>query len=360
MSWYVADAIDRSVERTKKCLLEPFDFWKWMKLAIMILFIGGSGFNGGGGSNYSLDESDMSSVPAIPADVTDIFQQIDGWISANLVEIAFVLITSFVFLVLLLAYVSSVMEFVFVESLVRNDIRFREYFRRYLGKGFGLFLLRLLIGLIVLAFTAVVVLLFIYSAGGPVSVESNIQAANVFLFLLMMFALILVLATVGGAISSLVGLSIPVALYTGNNIFRALSMVLRKFRQDAGQIILYWIGRIVLIIAAAIVVGILVLVIIAIAVLIVLVIDGLIYLAITALLPGSIVLWIVLAPLLFVQLILFILAIAFVSMPAQVFLRYHLLTFLQAWYPEITIPVFDGLNGAEPADAQALVQDATL
>ncbi len=359
MSWYVADAIDRSVERTKKCLLEPFDFWKWMKLAIMVLFIGGSGFNGGGGSDYSVDESDMPSVPVIPADVTDIFRQIDGWVSANLVEIAFVLIISFVFLVLLLAYISSVMEFVFVESLVKNDIRFREYFRRYLGKGFGLFLLRLLIGLIVLAFIAAVILLFIYSAGDPASAEPDIQAANVFLLMLMLLAL-LVLAIAGGAISSLVGLSIPVAMYTNNSIFRAFSMILKKFRQDAGQILLYLIGRIVLRIAAALVVGILVLVIIAIAVLIVLVIDGLIYLAITTLLPGSILLWIVLAPLIFVQLILFILAIAFVSMPVEVFLRYHLLTFLQAWYPEITIPVFDGLNGAGPADAQALVQDATL
>jgi len=360
MSWYVADAIDRSVERTKKCLLEPFDFWKWMKLAIMILFIGGSGFNGGGGSNYSLDESDMSSIPAIPADVTDAFQQIFGWASANIYEIAFVLILAFIFLMLLFTYISSVMEFVFVESLVRNDVRFREYSRRYLGKGFGLFLLRLLISLLVLVFMAAVVLLFIYSAGGPAAVESDIQASNVFLFLLMLLALIFVLAIVGGAISSLVGLSIPVALYTSNSIFRAFSMVLTKFRQDAGQMILYWIGRIVLRIAAAIVVGILVLVIIAIAVLIVLVMDGLIYLAITTLLPGSILLWIVLAPLIFVQFILFILAIAFVSVPAEVFLRYHLLTFLQAWYPEITIPVFDGLNGAGPADAQTLVQDATL
>jgi hypothetical protein len=252
------------------------------------------------------------------------------------------------------------MEFVFVESLVKNDVRFWEYSRRYLGKGFGLLLLRLLIGLLVLAFMAAMILLFIYSAGGAAALESDIQASNVFLFLLMLFALIFVLAIVGGAISSLVGLSIPVALYTGNNIFRAFSMVLRKFRQDAGQIVLYWIGRIVLSIAAAIVVGILVLVIIAAAVLIVLVIDGSIYLAITALLPGSIVVWIVLVPLIFIQLILFILAIAFVSMPAQVFLRYHLLTFLQAWYPEITIPVFDGFNGAGPADAQVPVQDATL
>ena len=48
MSWYVVDAVDRAFDRTKKCLLEPFDFWKWLKLAIIVALIGGggSGFNG--------------------------------------------------------------------------------------------------------------------------------------------------------------------------------------------------------------------------------------------------------------------------------------------------------------------------
>jgi hypothetical protein len=361
MSWYVADAIDRSVERTKKCLLEPFDFWKWMKLAIMVLFIGGAGFNGGSGGNYSFDESDISSVPATPAGATDIIQQIDSWAAANLFEIAFVLILLFVFFLLLFTFISSVMEFVFVESLVKNDVRFWEYSRRYLGKGLGLFLLRLLIGLFMLIIIAAISLPFIYSAlDGSAANVPDFPESNVFLFLLLLFAIILVLVVAGSLISSFIGLSIPVALYTGNNIFRALSMVLRKFRQDAGQIVLYWIGRIVLSIAAAIVVGILALVIIVAAVLIVLVIDGLLYLAITTLLPESILVWIVLVPLIFIQFILFILALAFVSMPAQVFLRYHLLTFLQVWYPEITIPVFDGLKGAADADVQVPVQDAPL
>jgi hypothetical protein len=357
MSWYVADAIDRAFGRTKKCLLETFDFWKWMKLAIIVLLIGGSGFNGGSGSNYSFDDSDISSVTDIPAGATNTFQQASGWFSSNMLEIAFVLIILFILLVLLFSYISSVMEFVLVESLVKNDVRFWEYSRRYLSKGFGLFLLRLLLALFLLVIIAAVTLPFIYAfIGSPASTAPGFTASNVFIFLLLLFALIFILAIVGGVVGSLIGLSIPVALYTGNNIFRAFTMVLRNFRRDPWQIVLYWIGRIVLSLVVAVIVGIAALIVVILAVLIALVINGLLYLVLTALWPGSSVVWIVLAPLIFIQLVILILAIAFVSMPGQVFLRYHLLTFLQLWYPEITIPVFDDLKSTGYEDAPASVQ----
>jgi hypothetical protein len=351
MGWYVLDAFDRAIERTRKCLFEPFDFWKWMRLAVIVLLLGGFGSNGGNSSNYSYGESDMGPFADIPAVVAGPLQGIYNMFSANAFEIIAGLILLFIVLVLLFSYISSVMEFVFVESLVRNDVRFWEYSRRYLGRGFGLFLFRLLLGLLMLAIIAAIVLPFLYPFMVGSADMSNIPDSSMIAFVMLLLAAILVLVLIGGLVNSFVGLSIPVALYTNNNIFRAFSMVLGKFRQDAGQIVLYWIGRIILSIAAAIVVGILALIVIVTALLIVLVVDGLIYLAITSLLPGSMLAWIVLAPLVLVQLVLFILALAFISVPAHVFLRYHLITFLQAWYPEIAIPVFDGLAGTGKEDA---------
>lgn len=350
MSWYVLDALDRAVERTRKCLFEPFDFWKWMRLAVIVLLLGGLGSSGGNTSNYSYGESDMGPFADIPAGVAGPLQGIYNMFSANAFEIIAGLILLFIVLVLLFSYISSVMEFVFVESLVKNDVRFWEYSRRYLGKGFGLFLFRLLIGLLMLAIIAAIVLLFLYPFMVDSADMSNIPDSSIIAFVMLLLAVILVLVLIGGLVNSFVGLSIPVALYTNNNIFRAFSLVLRRFRQDAGQIVLYWIGRIILSIAAAIVVGILALIVIVAALLIALVVDGLIYLLITSLLPGSMLVWLVLAPLILVQFILFIFALAFVSVPAQVFLRYHLITFLQAWYPEMTIPVFDGLEGTGKED----------
>ncbi|MDW7732748.1 MAG: hypothetical protein SCH66_10020, partial [Methanolobus sp.] len=105
MSWYVVDALDGAFERTRKCLLEPFDFWKWVKLALIIFLIAiGSGFNNGGG-NYSFDDSDVEEFEDISAEDLGIIAAI----------MLFIII-----LLIILAYVASVMEFVLVESVVSN------------------------------------------------------------------------------------------------------------------------------------------------------------------------------------------------------------------------------------------------
>ncbi|MDW7733440.1 MAG: hypothetical protein SCH66_13565 [Methanolobus sp.] len=346
MSWYVIDAVDGAFERTRKCLLEPFDFWKWVKLAIIVLLIGGgASFNSGGG-NYSFDESDVPSSQDLPAGLGELFHGISENIAANAVAYVVGAVLLIIILALVLAYISSVMEFVLVRSLVSNDVRFWEYSRSFLGKGLGLFLLRLLIGIIYLIIIAIMALPFIYFMVGQSdgNLESSLVAGIVY-FIFLLFFIIFVLAVIGGIVGSFVNLSIPVSLYSGTGIFKALSMVLRKFRQDWQQIIIYWIGRIVLNIAVAIVVGIAALIVAAIALLLLLIIDGGFYLVLSALLPGSdMLVWLILAPVIFIQMVLFILAMAFVGMPARVFLKYHMLTFLQMWYSGLEIPMFDQLQ----------------
>ena len=60
MSWYGIDAIDKAVSRTRTALFEPFDFWKWVKLAIIIFLLGGIGSNyGGSGTNYQMGSEDF-------------------------------------------------------------------------------------------------------------------------------------------------------------------------------------------------------------------------------------------------------------------------------------------------------------
>ena len=50
------------------------------------------------------------------------------------------------------------MEFVFVESLVRNEVKFWTYSRRFLGKGFYLLLVRLALGLVFLVLLGIAAL----------------------------------------------------------------------------------------------------------------------------------------------------------------------------------------------------------
>ncbi|WP_406657252.1 hypothetical protein V7O62_01485 [Methanolobus sp. ZRKC2] len=342
MSWYVIDAVDSAFERTKKCLLEPFDFWKWVKLTIIVLLIGGgASFNTGGG-NYSFDESDASTFEDITAGSGDIFQGIFENIASNIVAYIIGIILLLIILALVFSYISSVMEFVLVKSLVSNDVRFWEYSRSFLGKGFGLFIFRLLIAIIFLIIVGIMSLpLFYFLISQGDADFGSTFAAGIIYFMLFLF-IIIVIGIIGGIIGSFVNLSIPVSLYTGSSIFKAFSMVLKKFRQDWQQIVIYWLGRIVLIIAVGIVVGIVTLIVAAIALILLLIIDGALYLVLSALLPGSdMVVWIILAPVILIQIILLVLIIAFVGMPATLFLKYHMLTFLQMWCPDLEIPMFD-------------------
>lgn len=343
MSWYVVDALDGAFERTKKCLFEPFDFWKWVKLTIIVLLLGGgASFNSGGG-NYSFDESDMQNLPDFPAGPGDFFHGISDSIASNVLGYIIGAIILLILLALVLSYISSVMEFVLVESLVSNDVRFWEYSRRFLGNGFALFLFRLLIGIVFLIIIAILSLPFIYMliGQGDGNME-NARAAGIVFFILFLIIIVFVLALIGGIVGSFVNLSIPVSLYTGSSIFKAFSMVLAKFRQDWQQIILYWIGRIILSIAVGIAVGIAALIVAAIALMLFLIIDGGFYFVLSALLPGSDMwVWLLLVPVILIQIVLFILIMAFVGMPARVFVKYHMLTFLQMWYAGLEMPMFD-------------------
>jgi hypothetical protein len=74
------------------------------------------------------------------------------------------------------------------------------------------------------------------------------------------------------------------------------------------------------------------------------------YFALSAILADTTV-WILLIPILIVEFIVFLFVIAFVGMPANVFMKYHMLTFLQKWYP-VEIPMFDKIQimGADNMD----------
>ncbi|WP_445475947.1 DUF7544 domain-containing protein [Methanococcoides methylutens] len=344
MRWYVVDALDKAFGRTKKCLFEPFDFWKWMKLAIIVMLIGGSGgnFNGGGNSYSSNDYTLPDSGPAgsFSEAFAGFFDQMPT--APDLGLIIGIIVLIFV-LILFFSYVSSVMEFVFVDSLVSNDVRFWEYSRRYLRKGLGLFAFRILVGIILLAIIALMALPFVLpliaSSGG--NFADNIGIA-IISFMFLLISIILVAAIIGGIISSFINLSIPVAIYTETGIFRAFANVFGQFRKDWQQIIGYWFGRIVLGIAVAIVVGIVLLMVIIAVGLFFLLADALFYFVLSALLPGSdIAIWIILVPIILIELIIFIFLLAFVALPGRVFMKYHMITFLQQWYPEVEIPVFD-------------------
>lgn len=343
MDWYVIDAVEVSYERTKRCLFEPFDLWKWVKLAIILMLVGGgSGY--GGNSFNSFSNADMYPEygpdydPGFGSDFNPLEPIADA--ASAVFSLAVLAIIALIFLLaIFFMYISSIMEFVLVESLVSNNIKFWEYTRRFLGKGFQLFLIRIAAIILSLLVLAMVVLPFVLIFGmhsGDYLWMSLIGGVMILFFLLIVFAII------ASVLGSFISMSIPVALYRDIGVLPAILEILRKFRLDWQQIIVYWVGRIVL----GIIVGIAAFVVIMLALLATivpfLILDVILYFLLSLVLSGSE--WIVLAPVILVEVIFFILAMALVSMPFGTFLKYHMLSFVERWYPEAGIPFGEGVD----------------
>jgi hypothetical protein len=342
MNWYVIDAVEVAYERTKRCLFEPFDFWKWVKLAIILMLVGGGSGHGGNSFNSFSNSMDSGYGSGYDSGYSSDYNPLDSIGDAfdSMFSVAVMaIIAAVLFLVIIFMYISSVMEFVLVESLVSNSVKFWEYTRRFLGKGLQLFIIRIAVLLLSLLVLVVLVLPFVLIFGMPSGDYfwlSFIGGMMLIIFLVIIFAII---ASVFG---SFISMSIPVALYRNVGVLSAIMEVLRKFKLDWQQIIVYWVGRAVL----GIIVGIAALIVMMLAILVTLlpflIVDGILYLLLSFVLSGSE--WIVLAPFILVEVILFIIAMALVSMPFGAFLKYHMLSFVEKWYSEAGIPFDQGID----------------
>lgn len=351
MSWNAIDAVDRAFSRTRKALFEPFDFWKWVKLAIIVFFVGGMGSNyGGSGTNYQTGSYDYGSdFPDIePGEMPDFPSYISG-LGLNYIQsieplaIIAAAIIFFILFILVFSYISSVMEFVFVESLVRNEVHLRAYVRKFLGKGFNLLLIRLAISLIVIVLFILALMPFI-----PVFLTDSpdFTAPSLVGGIFWIFGVIILLALIGAVVSSFLSLAIPLSIYRETGILSAFRMVYRNFRKCWQEVLVYWFIRFALGIAIGILALILFGMLILALVIVFLIIDGIIYFLFSTFVSDSL-LWILLIPFVLVELLFIFGTLLMLSVPFAVYMKYHLLSFLETWFADANIPFFDK-PAAEP------------
>jgi len=145
MSLHAVDDVDDAITATKELLL-PFEWRRWLRFAVVALFLGGSaGFPSIGGQ-WS---TEMNGVT--PTHVPE------RALLVVLVVAAVVLLFGLAF-----AAVGALMEFVLFEALATRTLEIRAAMGRHAGKGLRLFVFRavfwLAVVLPVLAFVAVAVL----------------------------------------------------------------------------------------------------------------------------------------------------------------------------------------------------------
>ncbi|WP_410509820.1 hypothetical protein RSJ42_06280 [Methanosarcina hadiensis] len=345
MTWYAIDAVDRAFSRTRRALFEPFDFWKWVKLAIIIFFVGGIGSNyGGSGSNYQAGSEDFvndlpsiepEEIPYLPSGISGLGS---GYIeSISPLAIIAAIIGLFVLFILVFSYISSTMEFVFVEALVKNEVHLRAYFRKFMRKGLNLLLIRLAIGIIFLVLLLLSFLPFI-----PVLQSDSPDFAVPALVggFFWIFGVIIFLALIGAIIGSFLSLAIPISIYRQTGILSAFRMVYRNFRKSWQEVLIYWFIRFALGLGVGILAVILFgLLILALAVVFIIV-DMILYFLFSMVVSDPIN-WLLLIPFVLLEFLFIFATLMLLSVPLSVFLKYHLLSFLEIWFIDADIPFFD-------------------
>jgi len=169
--------------------LRPVDRSTWVKLAIVAFFIGGPGANansvqwtfGGGGGNGG---------GGPPSVVVESIGGVELLVAAAVIAAA-------LGLALLFVLVGSVMEFVFVQSLRRETVEVREYWRAHWRRGLRLFAFRLALFAFVLGSVAVLAIPLLVGAFDVATVTSGVAIA----FFVVLLPIVLVLAITVGVVN---------------------------------------------------------------------------------------------------------------------------------------------------------------
>ncbi|MDL5360810.1 DUF4013 domain-containing protein [Halalkalicoccus sp. NIPERK01] len=308
MVLYAIEDLDDAWVATRE-FLTPLSVERLLVLAVIVFFVGGTSTNfpggGGGGAPAETDPGAEQGLDALWAFV------VENALAIGLIGGTIVL------LILLFTLVGAVMEFVFVQSLRTDEVRFWGYSRSYLGEGLRLFGFRIALGTVGLLIAAVVLGFGLAAIGvGPLP---EIGGA-ILVVLGLLAAVVFVLLTITNALTTT--FVVPIMLVRESGVLDGWRAFWPTLVGQWKQYLAYGIAALILNIALGIV-FVLLLAIAAIGVLIPvgIVVAGIAFLAEPLLAPVVIVFGV-----LFVGGL--ILVALLVQVPMQTYLRYYALLIL--------------------------------
>jgi len=306
---YAADILSGSFEKTKN-LFFPIRPGYWIRMGFISIF--GSNFGGGGSSNsrYNSSSGDFPSAMNITETISQFNTQALDFFSKYGTIVAIVLMV-FYLISLFFTYISSVFKFMFIEGLVKKDIRIIESFKVNKSKGLSLFFYRLIFGLITLALFSLIFLPILLAFFSNELVNFNLW------LLIPMFLLILLFSLIVGIFWFLVYDFVVPIMYLKKQAFsRSWHHFIKIARKNKLEIFLYLLIKIGFSIASAFISLLLMLPMLLILGILVLIVV-LIYFSTNALLGATValILTIILGSFLFIFWI-FLLVVVFVPIPA--------------------------------------------
>jgi len=322
MPIHALEDLDDALDATRAFLF-PFDRSRWVRLAVVVLFLGTTGANLNA-FQFNLPAGQVG-PPAngFPAPV----------LPGNVLAIVAALVVLAVAVGLLFLLVGSVMEFVFVESLRNEEVRIRRYWGVRWRQGLRLFGFRLAVGLLVLGSLAVLAALFLAPlvVGGPDAPVGGLAGV----VLLLLLPVVLVVGVVVGLVDGFTTVFVvPVMVLEDCGVLAGWRRLWTTIPSNPWQYLAYAVAGFVLSIVGGLLAGIAV----AVGVLVLLIPFGLLAAVGVLLLEAVPPLGVGLLVVLGVLLLAAVLALAALAqVPVVTYLRYYALLVLGDVDPELDL-----------------------
>ncbi|MFC4437074.1 MULTISPECIES: DUF7544 domain-containing protein [Natrialbaceae] len=216
------DAVDDlrdSIDATRN-FLTPVRAGVWLRLAIVALFVGGFGTGA-----PSIPSGDVGPAEERAPDVSP------GEIPEEALAAVAVALGLLFLLWLLFAFISAVMEFVFIESLRSTEVRVRRYANENVGRGIRLFGFRVFVVLAGIAIVGTPVAALLLGLGGLEATSGTFIAVALFAI-----PVYLVYAIVNRFTSEFVA---PIMLLENRGVLGAWSRFWSTFRSNSTEYVVY-------------------------------------------------------------------------------------------------------------------------
>lgn len=183
----VMDAVQGSIDRTRTMLFEPFDFERWLLfgiLAFLDMFLAGGGLTRSSANVSGQNHGGGSQPPN--------FDQAVDWLSRYAVQITLIAVPLIVIVLAIhvgLLYLGCRGQLMFVRAVSQNGGKIGDHWSEVKVPAYSLFLFRLALLGIWLAFIAVLAV-FLFAAIG---IQGGIHSGEALFFTLVPFGIVVVL-----------------------------------------------------------------------------------------------------------------------------------------------------------------------
>ncbi len=314
--WWAFKAIGTAFDKTRRILLDPFNAWTWLKLMIIVFFMGGGALRAGNMANYRIGPSDMKAYDTAISSILS---------NTTLLYILIGIIVLIFLVVLLLAYLRNVFSYVLINALTSGEVHVIKPFMENLGKGFRLFIFTLAAGLLM----AVAIVCLLVPMVGGIIIGSGMGKVALILAILISLVLLIIMIALSILASIFIGFTYdfvaPMVYFKGMGIVESWKSLWASIKKDWQQYGVYVLSRWVLEFG----VGIILMVILLPIMLIFIAALAIWVLGMATLVKASVVLAILAGLALLILIVALAIVMLAISMPVSVFFRYYSLDVLR-------------------------------